>query len=329
MNNDSTFTSPLIKSFQTDDKIENNTKKIRYHYTSPSAFLSIIENQRVHFTDIRYLNDKSEGIYLIKLIIEFFENHKNKYSYSSELFFNLIKEHSIEDLKNLNISKIKYIMPVPYMEQRHFVFCMSTKPDSLNMWNYYVNNGSYQGYNIGFSINKFLKTFDINVDKTIAPFTVYYGEVLYKESKQYKEISDFFDNLELKLKHNTDESKLSLRTIEIRNFIESKGAFFKNTAFESENEFRIVIGIADARVHRQKDHYAGENNKEIKDEFTTKNGLIIPFLSVKFDYDAINNITISPITEFEIAKDSIRELLNKKSSNKIEINKSNLPIRFW
>ena len=76
MNNDSTFTSPLIKSFQTDDKIENNTKKIRYHYTSPSAFLSIIENQRVHFTDIRYLNDKSEGIYLIKLIIEFFENHK-------------------------------------------------------------------------------------------------------------------------------------------------------------------------------------------------------------------------------------------------------------
>lgn len=81
-------------------------------------------------------------------------------------------------------------------------------------------------------------------------------------------------------------------------------------------------------MHRQKNHYAGENNKEIKDEFTTKNGLIIPFLSVKFDYDAINNITISPITEFEIAKDSIRELLNKKSSNKIEINKSNLPIRF-
>lgn len=77
-----------------------------------------------------------------------------------------------------------------------------------------------------------------------------------------------------------------------------------------------------------KNHYAGENNKEIKYEFTAKNGLIIPFLLVKFDYDAINNITISLVTEFEIAKESIRELLNKKSNNKIQINKSSIPIRF-
>ena len=87
-------------------------------------------------------------------------------------------------------------MPIPYMEQRHFVFCMSAKQDSLNMWNYYVNNGNYQGYNIGFSVNKFLKTFDINVDKFIDPFIVYYGDVLYKEAEQYKEIKSFFDLIE-------------------------------------------------------------------------------------------------------------------------------------
>ena len=44
-------------------------------------------------------------------------------------------------------------------------------------------------------MNKFLKTFDINVDKFIDPFTVYYGDVLYKEAEQYKEIKSFFDSI--------------------------------------------------------------------------------------------------------------------------------------
>ena len=43
-----------------------------------------------------------------------------------------------------------------------------------------------------------------------------------------------------------------------------------------------------------------------------KNGLIVPFLLVKFDCDAITNVTISPITEFGIAKESVKELLENK-----------------
>lgn len=329
MKDDNNFNSFLIKSFKTDDKtVVDNTKKIRYHYTSPDAFLSIVKDQRVRFTDIRYLNDKSEGIYLIKLIINFFEKYKKEYPYSSEAFFYLIKYHSIEELKELNVAKIKYNMPMPYMEQRHFVFCMSTKQDSLNMWNYYVNNGSYQGYNIGFSVNKFLKTFDISTKTHIDPLLVLYGEVLYKENDQNKEIAMFFDFMERNLKSHHDKKDMYYAVIEIRNFIESKGAFFKNPSFESENEFRIVIEIADARVHKKKDLYAGENNKEIEDDFTTKNGLIVPFLSVKFDYDAINSVTISPITEFDIAKDSVKELFYKKSNYDIDVKKSNIPIRF-
>ena len=39
---------------------------------------------------------------------------------------------------------------------RYYVFCTSTKVDSLNMWNYYLKNGKYQGYNIGISLEKML-----------------------------------------------------------------------------------------------------------------------------------------------------------------------------
>lgn len=329
MKNNNEFNSFMIKSFRTDDEsVIKGTKKIRYYYTSPSAFLSIIDKRQIRFTDIRYLNDKSEGVYLIKLIINFFEKYKNEYQYSRELFFNLIKLHSIKELEELNVTKIDYNMPMPYMEQRHFVFCMSAKQDSLNMWNYYVNNGNYQGYNIGFSVNKFLKTFDINVDKFIDPFTVYYGDVLYKEAEQYKEIKSFFDLIEKKLSKSHTKQEYDYFLIQIRNYIESNEAFFKNPAFESEKEFRIVIEIADERVHRPKNNYAGENNKQIEDEFTVKNGLIVPFLLVKFDCNAITNVTISPITEFGIAKESVKELLENKIGSNIEVKKSDIPIRF-
>ena len=67
---------------------------------------------------------------------------------------------------------------------------------------------------------------------------------------------------------------------------------------------------------------------KIEDEFTVKNGLIVPFLLVKFDCDAITNVTISPITEFGIAKESVKELLKNKIGSNIEVKKSDIPIRF-
>ena len=57
MKNNNEFNSFMIKSFRTDDEsVIKGTKKIRYHYTSPSAFLSIIDKRQIRFTDIRYLN---------------------------------------------------------------------------------------------------------------------------------------------------------------------------------------------------------------------------------------------------------------------------------
>ena len=68
------FNSFLIKSVHSTSQGfstvggDNEQEDIVYHYTSPDAFLSIIQNQAVRFTDIRYLNDKTEGIYFVKLL---------------------------------------------------------------------------------------------------------------------------------------------------------------------------------------------------------------------------------------------------------------------
>lgn len=88
MKNNNEFNSFMIKSFRTDDEsVIKGTKKIRYHYTSPSAFLSIIDKRQIRFTDIRYLNDKSEGVYLIKLIINFLKNIRMNTNIPENCFF--------------------------------------------------------------------------------------------------------------------------------------------------------------------------------------------------------------------------------------------------
>ena len=80
------FHSPLIKSFSSRNNEEDDVlNKIVYHYTSPSAFLSIIQSQTLRFTDIRYLNDKSEGIYFVKLLLDFMDSYRNEYPLFNEV----------------------------------------------------------------------------------------------------------------------------------------------------------------------------------------------------------------------------------------------------
>ena len=77
--NERLFNSPLIKRFSpgsVDDEVSSN--EIVYHYTSPEAFLSIIRSHTLRFTDIHYLNDKSEGIYFTKLLLDFMDEYHDK-----------------------------------------------------------------------------------------------------------------------------------------------------------------------------------------------------------------------------------------------------------
>ena len=91
--------------------------------------------------------------------------NKNAFPLCCECVNELLKENNYNDLESLDVSKIKYTYNIAgkeanSKEKRIFIFCTSADNDSLNMWNYYVNNGKYQGYNIGVNINKFLKFAD-------------------------------------------------------------------------------------------------------------------------------------------------------------------------
>lgn len=164
------FESKNIRSFQPQDaSAQHDRTTTRYHYTSANALMAILDTGNnsgsVRFTDARYMNDRSEHMYFVKLLLEYMEEHKVEYQYCQDVINELLfkdQPYSLNDYLSLRVFEIKdvkidnYLFPKP----RHFLFCMSKNNDSLHMWNYYVHNGYYQGYNLGIRIYDFLKIFD-------------------------------------------------------------------------------------------------------------------------------------------------------------------------
>lgn len=332
------FNSPLIKHFlpSSTEKLEN-ADEIVYHYTSPEAFLSIIQNQAIRFTDIRYLNDTSEGgVYFAKLLLEFVDKHHDRFPLFNDVVNGLLSGNDFDKIKKLDTTAVSYpsIPGLPY-KNRVFVFCACNGADSLNMWNYYVNNGSYQGYNIGFRPTKLLKTFDIPDPSVWDAFSVYYGNVIYDNKTQFSEIERFAKWIESRLiispgrphpVYTIEQAQFRLHT-----YIRTYGLFYKHPKFKSEDEFRFLIEIHNDRIPRSEkeaEKYIGKYNRKMKQGFCCKQGLVVPFLSISLPEDSIYRVTLSPMTESNIAKDSIRELLATSGFKNISIYRSSIPIRF-
>ena len=325
------FKSGFIQKFSPEDQSGDHISLNAYHYTSPEAFLSIIQNHSIRFTDIRYMNDRAEGIYFVKLLLDFVEKNRGNYPHFEEVINQLLKGNDLEKIRTLATTEIQYeeIPRLPYHPNRVFVFCTCTEVDSLNMWNYYTNTGVYQGYNIGFRLFDLLRSFDTPSSKVLDPILVHYGKVLYEEKKQFEEITRLAEEIEIKA--SKSPNALKREQIHLRMYIDSKGAFFKHPKFKSEQEFRIIVEMPEAKIPRQKDDpkkYVGVHNQELWEGFCTKHGLIVPFLNVSFSKEAIQRITIAPMVEYEIAKKSIRELLECQRIKNVQIYKSTIPIRF-
>lgn len=258
----------------------------------------------------------------------------------NERLFNspLIKRFSpgsVDDEVSSNEIVYHYTSPEAFLSIIRSHTLRFTDIHYLNMWNYYVNNGSYQGYNIGFRTANLLKAFDVPDPSVLDAFTVYYGNVIYDSKKQISEIERLAEWHESRLRYNSAKthSKFTREHAQylLYSYIHSYGLFYKHQKFKSEDEFRIVIEIYDDRVPCSKEaaqKYFGEYNKSIEKGFCCKQGLIVPYLSISFPEKSIYRITPAPMLEFDIAKSSIRELLLMSGIEKARVDKSSIPIRF-
>lgn len=278
-----------------------------YHYTSPSGFFPIIQNNSLRFTDRFYLNDKSEGIYVLQLCIDNIN------------YFERIDDKFRKDLEKT----LRERLNVPQRD-RFFVYqcSLSLDKDSLCMWNYYSKNDGIKGYNVGLSV--------VEAEKKIKPQLLdndrkpqlCYGEVIYDEKEQLKLIELLvmkFYEYSKRYEHNYSAFTCAYLVDKIM-FL---GIFFKAKFFEIEKEFRLAFDL-----------YLNDDGKYavIKNEqkFYEKNGIYIPCIDINFDTEMLTRIGVSPTLNFKAAKESILRLVGDKypQINGDSIFESKIPIRY-
>ncbi len=319
-----------IRSFYPDqDSINKGRSAITYHYTSPSGVKAILASHSIRFTDCQFLNDKSEYIHIHKPLMKALnEIQANLFDNSiPEMIQNMFNDnYETELLVLVPRSDINPDLKFRFIKQRYYIFCTSEQRDALNMWNYYIKDGNYQGYNLGLAVNGIIKSFSALKKTNIK---LLYGKVLYNESEQIRYLREGILNIDSWLKNELDGARDSQLREElydnakgqILDFLEGARLFFKDQAFESEKEFRFIIKLPT--------NYTKTDHSVLNVGYDVKGGIIVPYCTLNIEKETLKSVTLSPMLDKELAEQGLnRFLADCGYENKIDINQSNIPIRY-
>lgn len=311
-----------IKCFDPMISIPDRSTKKVYHYTSPEGLYSILENATIRFTDCQFLNDKSEAMYIRDPLMKVLNDLKT-----------VLKpefREAVEDLFNQNLeTELLYpsyggiIKNYLREEASYFIFCLSEEKDSLNMWNYYIKNDNYQGYNICFTINQLVKCLEkVNYNN----MKLFYGQVLYTYKDQAAALqnmliernNEYIENLSV---NENKEKVLEAILFKVTDYINDYKLFYKDEAFMGEKEYRFIMKIPN--------NYLNDDNKQ-KMGFSIKKGVFTPYCDLKINLmETINSFTLAPMMEKDLAIMGLKRFMKKCQCNsKIPIESSCIPIRY-
>ena len=283
-----------------------------YHYTSPEGLVSIFNNNTFRFTDCQFFNDKLEYNYIKKPLCVAISKLENK----------LLNKDLIADVNNWVNDKYE-VYYTGKSKMRYYIFCTSIKGDSLNMWNYYLKNGKYQGYNIGISLGKIL---DYIESLELEKCEFWQSKVMYSLSEQVEYLIDYIRKIDYELYCCRKEAKISddaysmliAAQEEIFEKIEFCRLFFKSEDFINEQEYRFVLRIPEDM----------KGSKVLSPGLMIKEGVITPYYDLQINHNIIENITISPMLEEELAKKGLEILAGRLKIENITISKSQISIRY-
>lgn len=291
-----------------------------YHYTSASAAMQIIENNKLRFTDRYYLNDSSEGRYVLQLCLDNIKKLE-----VDEEFRNYLEKELRERQKNIQRDDF-YV---------HQISC-SIDPDNLSLWNYYTKGDGIQGYNLGLDALQIKENLSTENDKKIDNklVDIQGGKIIYDTNKQIeiinRKLEDFQKVYDEEIK--VDNKNIGKRELEIEkqkiamvaiDVLLIQGIFFKAEYFKAEQEYRIAI-IIDR-------HNAETNEGETscgKLRFMERNGIFIPYIDIKFKKNLLKNITISPTISYNKEQESLKNMLETYQYCGCEIKESLIPVRY-
>ena len=284
---------------------KTTSNDLLWHYTTPEGLTGIIESHSLWATDIFYLNDSAEfmhGINIARKII------KQKIS--------LLDGDEKERLERFD-TNLSFIGPDH--NRTIYVCSLSKTKDELSQWRAYCRGG---GFSIGFP--------DQGLVDAIQGQHFELKECVYDVSEQQRIINQLIDSQVLPYIYNPERFSNIPCTPDMISGILSGGinkfiwelystcSTLKHPSFEIEEERRLV--------YDHKRHF-----NEIRPEFRTKPGLIIPYTCIILpedeDFWRQVRIIIGPTKYEKELRGSVHTLFRKYHATSISITNSEIPFR--
>lgn len=316
-----------IKKIYVVDGFANRASKI-CHYCTINTLKNILDKECLRFSDVRFLNDSTEFVEVIRLIKSVISEKK----YTLEFKKLILESTQMKELKEYRQSYIGVSRDTNQYEKkmyRTYTCSFSTEKDSLSMWNYYAADGD--GVNILFdnSWNMFegSEKTEVNIgEKLKNEIIIYRGLVIYKDDDKKKCLREMLNRLQDIYREVEDniEGYKEWILFAFKDSVNHMRCFFKNKNFEFENEYRIVLKIPEELL------VSRECNDDIVEKGQFKRGnILIPYIDYKFKKESIKQITLNPYVNEEnsMFKLSVEEVLWNSQMTNVKIVDSKIPIR--
>lgn len=272
--------------------------KTKFHYTNATGLVGIIESHRLWATEIKFLNDPSEGSYFPGSII--------KKMIDSAKINNKTHEAIIISLRN-KIKKLNDEMGI-------FTVSFCDNGDLLSQWR------AYGSFGVGYAVGLQIQTPGF---RPWVPYRIKYS-------------IDGLDEIgnELLLIYTAVIAKQGPDVIdrvisELANVLRAISVSFKHEAYVEEQETRIVTSRLDGHVD--------EMGRILPVKFRTRNGDIIPYIPLALEEPdseesrqprlPITEIVIGPGVDAKRNAASIKRLLQLNGYEHVLIRTSSIPLR--
>jgi DUF2971 family protein len=285
------------------------TPEILYHYTSMSAFLSIVETGRIRATHFRYLNDSSEVITMLHATSERLNER-----IASETSADKVRElkQLADALKNSKITN-------------EFVASFSEYGDDLSQWRSYCHDG---GVSLGFSTEALRSQW---VSDPSGGKSTWVGarlmKVRYLGGGMADDLDSMIDNA-LELGRELDGQPGFFGKIErvdaARAALSLLAPSYKNHAFKHECEWRMIF-------HKPHKPMPGQR-------FRAGASSLVPYIEIDLNRDLefkfpekylLTKVVIGPTPNPQLSKDAIQNLFAAKGHPEVVVEVSSIPYRDW
>lgn len=290
---------------QTKGRMEQNNNKdvdYFYHYTTQETLCGMLnkcrednshdaqENLIFWASSIFTMNDPQEmkhGVEVFKVLIPFNEGF-----------------YEIHPDERLNIDTLDSEKLLSDHSHTPFVISFSGNRDDLVMWALYGDGG----HGVVLKFNKDLTSYPSTLVGVTKPENVYYG----KGSDRIQLIFQIYNKGLLELRSCMNEKqKKECRKKTLSKLYTHICPFIKTESYRNEKESRLSYYDVPSRLVK----------------FRTRNKNVIPYIEVPIPVDYLEEIVIGPCCNFELAKSSIRYLLDCCGLQRVHISKSSIPYR--